>query len=71
MTEREYVPRRMDRSLDQAIDIAEEKARDRGVSLPPEIIGQMALQMFSAKMAIAMRNPSAYDLPEDVGRESY
>lgn len=71
MTDRDYVARRMDRSLDTAFDIAEAKAEDRGVMLPAAIIGQMALEMYRTRMAMAFSDPDAYDVPDDVRRESY
>jgi hypothetical protein len=71
MTERGYIYGRMDRSLDQAIDMAEEKAEDRGVVIPDSIIGQMAIQMFQAKLSIAMSDTNPGDLPEDTGWGSY
>lgn len=66
MTEQEYVARRMDRALDKAFDIAESKAEERGVMVPPDIVGQMALQIFQARFTLAMSKVDEADLPDDV-----
>lgn len=71
MSEWDYVTRRMDQSLDRAIDMAEENHEERNVRLPPEIIGQIALQLFSARMTMAFRDPDEYELPEDDNWGSY
>ena len=65
----DYVKRRMDRALGQAIDMAEAAEQERSVSLPPSIVGQMAIQLFRARFGMAMTDHVAY--PEDDGRETY
>lgn len=60
-----------DRVLDRAIDMAEDKAIERDVRLPPEIIGQIALQMYQTRMMMAFRDPDEYEFPDDDGRGMY
>lgn len=71
MTEQDYVARWMDQTLDKAIDLAEKKAEERDVHLPPEIVGQLAVQMFQARMSLLFHDPSEYKLPEDEQWESF
>lgn len=67
---REYLNTRMDRALHDAADRAEALAEERGVQLSPDMVGEMAITIFEARMALAMSG-GGYDVPDDLGRESY
>lgn len=62
---RDIVRRRMDSSMDHALAKAREVEEQEGITLPPSIVGQMALAEFEARMALLFRTNGEYDLPED------
>ena len=70
---REYLNSRMDRALHDATDCAEALAEERGVTLSPDMVGELALAMFQTRMALAMSGGGGeeYELPDDLRRESY
>lgn len=64
---RDIVRRRMDSSMDHALAKAREVQHEEGITLPPTIVGQMAIAEFEARMRLLFVNPDGYDLPEDDG----
>lgn len=67
---RDIVRRRMDSSMDHALAKAREVEQEEGITIPPSIVGQMALAMFQARMSLLFRSNGEYDLPAD-SREGF
>lgn len=64
--------RRLESAMQDGADIAEDLADDRDVPLPPEIVGQMGLTLFQARVGVLQMNPDeGYDYPDADGREMY
>lgn len=63
----DIVKRRMDSSVNYAIEKAKEVQREEGITLPPQVVGQMALAMFEARMSMLFQTGGGWDLPEDSG----
>lgn len=63
--------RRLEGAIDDAADIAENMADDRGVQIPPQQVAQMGLSLFEARVAVLTMDGDGYDLPEDSRREMH
>lgn len=61
----DWAYRRMESAMNDAVDMALEIEQDRGVSLPPQIVGQAGMQMFQARLAIMMSSEDVDGLFDD------
>jgi len=65
--------RRLKNAMRDSADIAEEIAYERDVELPSELVGQMGLTLFQARLGVLRRQPSSdgIEFPDEDGREVY